>query len=135
RRSLIPWLMVVGVALVGITATWIYFGIYVPEQARLAAEQERAHKAELALQNERARQAEEKRREAEERRKAVEEQALEQKKKDEVARAQMEKDQSSYSAITAKIATLTDASPPQAVNELRRAVNTYLRTAPDPYHD
>jgi hypothetical protein len=135
RRSLVPWLMGMGAVLVGVAATWIYFGVYVPEQARLAAEQERAHKAELALRDERARQAEEKRREAEERRKAAEEQALAQKQKDEAMRAQMEKDQGSYLVIIAKIAALTDSSPAPAVNEARRAVSTYLRTAPDPYHD
>jgi len=93
RRSLVPWLMGVGTLLVGLTGAGIYFGIYVPEQARLAAEAERAHRAELARHAERIRQAEEKQREADERRKAAEARAAEERKQEEAERARMAAEQ------------------------------------------
>ncbi len=128
RRSLVPWLLAMGAALVALTGAGIYFGITVPEQARLAAEAERAHQAELALQADRARQAEEKR-------KAAEAQALEERKKEEAARAQLAKDQEENSAIMARIAALTDTTPQPQINEMQRLVRNYLRAAPVAYRD
>lgn len=139
RRSLVPWLLGLGAILVAATGTGIYFGVYVPEQNRLAAERERAHQAELRLhaelarQAERARLAEENRRDAEEKRKAAEEQALAERKKEEAARAQMARDQQEYSAMVARIAALTDTTPAQQVNQVERTMRTYLRTAPELY--
>jgi hypothetical protein len=128
RRSVLPWLLGIGIVLLATAGGWIYFNVYVPEQNRLAAQQERAHQAELALQTERARQAEAQQ-------KAAEERAAEEHKKEEAERAQMAKDQEAYSAIMAKIAAVTDASPLMQINETQRTVHTYVRTAPEAYRD
>jgi len=135
RRSLVPWLLGIGSALLAMTGALIYFGIYVPEQARLAAEveharveAEHARKLELALQEERARQNAEKQR-------IAEAQAAEEHKRQEALQAQAAKDQQAYSAMMARIAALSDSTPTLQINETQRAVRTYLRTAPDPYRD
>jgi serine/threonine protein kinase len=135
RRSLVPWLIGVGSTLVALAGAWIHFGIYVPERARLAAEQERARTAELALHAERVRQAEEKRREAEEKRQAAEAQAIEDRKKEEEARVRMTAEQEAYSAILTRIAALTDNAPVVQFTATQRTVRTYLRTAPERYRD
>lgn len=141
RRSLVPWLIGIGSLLLAATGSWVYFGVYVPEQARLAAaaeharaeaeraraEAERARQAELALQMERVRQAEEQR-------KAAEVQALEERKKEEAARVQAVKDQQNYSAMLAKIAELTDPTRTMQVNETGRAVRDYVKFAPSPFN-
>ena len=135
RRSLVPWLIGVGGVLLALTGAWIYFGVYLPEKKQLAADAEHervaaehAHKAELALQAERLHQAEEKQ-------KAAEAQALEEHTKEEAARAQQAKDQQAYSAMMARIASLTDGASTVQINETQRMVRAYLRAAPDPYRD
>ena len=135
RRSLVPLLLLVGTLLLAGTAAGIYYGITVPEQARLAAEQERAHQAELALQAERIRQAEQQRVTAEEQRKAAEAQALAERQKQEAVRAQAARDQQTYAAMTTKIAALPDNPTGAQALEAQRMVRNYLRTAPNPFRD
>ena len=135
RRSLVPWLVGLGGLLVAAAGAAIYFGVYVPEQKRLAEEQEHARQAEFALRAARAHQAEEEKRLAEEKRQAAEAQAREQRNKEDAARAQAAKDQQDYSAIIATIAALPDNALPRQVNEAQRAIRTYLRTAPETYRD
>lgn len=142
RRSLAPWLLGGGSVLLVLAGLGVHFGIYVPEQRRLAAEQERARQAEVALHAERARQAEEKRREAEQKqreaeelRKAAEERVLAERKKDEEARARAAREQEAYSAMVDRIAAVTDATSAQQITNVQRAVRTYLRTAPANYRD
>jgi hypothetical protein len=126
RRSLVPWLISVGAVIVGLAAAGIYFGVYVPEQDRIAAEQERAHRSALAREEERARQAEAQR-------KAAEQRELEDRRKDEEARAQLAKDQEANAAILAKIAAISEASSVAQINETQWAVRNYTRTAPIAY--
>ncbi len=128
RRSLVPWLLAIGSAVIVLTGAGIYFGIYVPEQERLVAEAERAHRAELKLQAERAHRAEEQRL-------AAEAQAREERKKQEEARAQLAKDQEENTAMMARIAALSDTTPQMKINETNRAVRDYLRVAPAAYRD
>ncbi len=128
RRSLVPWLLAIGSAVIALTGAGIYFGIYVPEQERLVAEAERAHRAELKLQAERAHRAEEQRL-------AAEAQAREERKKQEEARAQLAKDQEENTAMMARIAALSDTTPQMKINETNRAVRDYLRVAPAAYRD
>ncbi len=123
RRSLVPWLLGGGSVLAAMLGAGIYFGVYVPEQQRLAAEAERARQTESALKAELARRAEEKRL-------ADEAQALAQRKKEEEARAQATREQEAYQTIMERIAALSDTSPQPLFNQTGQAVRLYLRTPP-----
>lgn len=142
RRSLVPWLISVGGVLVVLAAAAIYFGIYLPEQRQVAAEQvrlaverERTHQTELARQAERARQAEEQQRLTEEKSQAAERQAVEVRRKEAEARGQMTRDQQAYAAVMAQIAALSDNALSRQSNDMQRTVRNYLRIAPESYRD
>lgn len=123
RRSRVPALIGGGALLLAAAGAWIYFGVYAPEQSRLAAE--RARQAELVLQAERAREAEA------QQRLAAEAVALAARRKEEETRAQLARDQQAHSTILATIAGLPDNASTRLINQIQQAVRDYERTAPE----